>query len=642
MSQLAYQRLDDLLNFLILQTAPIKLEQLSDKLRVSGRTIRADIKSINEYISENGAQINLIRKEGYILNYSDKEIFDCFWTNSPKGTFLFTTTEAREEYLVRIFLTSDDYHSFDSLIDTLYISPNTLYNDLRQLRDLLGRFELNLINKSNFGYIIEGKEKNRRIAIMNLIFQQDLPKFITSKSVEKDICNNLNYDSFKDIFDHKLAPVIENDSDYFYKSTFTYLLLSMSRMKDGFFVKEKHLLPITFKSQAEQAFSEFLAACSVLFKIKIPNPEILFMKYIISENIPSIIDSNTTEENSLLAQNITYFIINNLNATISSNWVNDSVLQNNLEEHIERLLGIHTISATRINPILDAIKNNFPYAFEIALTEVQKVEEEFNVNFSEDEISYIALYFMTAIEKYKAVEQTGLKIAIICGTGSTLSTIIENKLLRTFPNKCQKIEKLSYFAFINDVEQSKYDLLISTIPLKKNKESMFINFDISNFERSFEYIKKIVFNMEQKDEFENLFDPSFFYIIENESDYESVLKQVSNDLIEKNLVLPSFYDDLKEREELSSTVIDGSIALPHPMNNSVSKSKIPVIIAPKGIIWADKQKVNFAFLMSVRPEDIDNIQSSYDKILDFMASNESQRLLLKHPNFEIFNKVFNL
>ncbi|MDV5124057.1 HTH domain-containing protein, partial [Streptococcus pasteurianus] len=120
MSIFDFQRLDNILNLLIQKNEPIHINELSSFCGVSDRTIRSDIHTINDYITENGATITLIRKKGYVINYIDKEKFDKFWTNQDSGTFLFTSSDSRLKYLVRKFLTTDNYISQDYLQSILF------------------------------------------------------------------------------------------------------------------------------------------------------------------------------------------------------------------------------------------------------------------------------------------------------------------------------------------------------------------------------------------------------------------------------------------------------------------------------------------------------------------------------------------
>jgi len=100
-----------------------------------------------------------------------KEKFDKFWTNQDSGTFLFTSSDSRLKYLVRKFLTTDNYITQDYLQSILFISQNTLYSDFRTLKNHFSSYNLKLVNKSNLGYIVNGLEQDKRKAIIDLIFK---------------------------------------------------------------------------------------------------------------------------------------------------------------------------------------------------------------------------------------------------------------------------------------------------------------------------------------------------------------------------------------------------------------------------------------------------------------------------------------
>ncbi|WP_255264884.1 HTH domain-containing protein [Streptococcus sobrinus] len=63
MSKLDYSRLDNILNCLIRRNLPIPPDILCKELNISSRTLRNDIKTINDYISNHGAEIELVRKK---------------------------------------------------------------------------------------------------------------------------------------------------------------------------------------------------------------------------------------------------------------------------------------------------------------------------------------------------------------------------------------------------------------------------------------------------------------------------------------------------------------------------------------------------------------------------------------------------
>lgn len=304
MAILDYQRLDNILNLLIERDDAISINEISSFCHVSDRTIRSDINTINDYITENGAKIILHRKKGYTLDYQDRELFEKFWSDKDSGTFLFTSSESRLAYLVRLFLTTDHYISQEYLQSILFISVNTLYNDFRALKTKFSPFNLKLRNKSNLGYIVEGKEQDIRNAIINLIFKENLDDYlIQNKQLEKYICFNVNYELFSHLFDKHITNYIEFDSDYFRRNVFSTLLLAISRIK---YKKNITTFDQVFQLNPDSLniINNFINDIKSSFEIEISENELRYIYLCFAENQPSVIDDHSLNENDNIAQSI--------------------------------------------------------------------------------------------------------------------------------------------------------------------------------------------------------------------------------------------------------------------------------------------------------------------------------------------------
>lgn len=641
MSFFDYQRLDDIVNLLLDKKEAVHIDKLSSYCNVSDRTIRSDINTINDYIKIHGAHIVLIRKKGYIIEYLDKNSFDEFWFHQDTGTFLFTTSESRLTFLIRLFLTSDDYISQDYLQSILFVSQNTLYSDLRSLRQCLSRYQLTIQNKSNLGYKVIGQEQDFRSAIVDLIFKSNFTKYLTaSTSVEKDICNNINYDKFNNIYSYLFSNEIFIDSDYFHRNIFTSLLLTVSRVKSGHTLSEfdqdirlnQHFTPVV---------NEFVETIETDFNLKLSILERNYINFCIAENSPRLIDDTVMNENQELAEHILELIHNTLHKYTNSNWIYDCTLENNLLEHIKLFLKVQTIEGNRSNPLLETVKNNFPYAFDLAISCSREIVKFYNIHFSEDEISYIALHLANAIERSNAEENKKLSLAIICGTGHTFSSIIEAKIKRRFPEVFSMIEKFSYTNFSsNDNQSPNFDLVISTIPINKNTcDIVFI--DINDLDSSMTKIGKKINKLSVNfvNAPEGLLSPKHFHVLHEKSTKEETLRYLHTELLSQGYVKENFLTEIYEREIISSTIISDSIAIPHPLGEAVAKSTIFPVIAPKGITWDDKV-VKFVFLFAIKAEEPEKMEFIYERLLDFIGSEKLQAKLLKEPTFNSLLSIF--
>ena len=221
--------------------------------------MRNDIRLINDYIGKNGARVKIVRKEGYQLQYDNKNKFDEFWSHEDTGTFLFTSSETRLQFLLRIFLTTEHFITKNYLLDTMFVSQNTLYSDLRKLKTMLAFYDIKIQNKSNLGYTVKGKEEDIRRAIVNLIFQDDLHDFIIEQTTTvKDVCANVDYDLFSELFYSLFDEIKLSNTDYFEKLTFVHLLLSVSRIKSGHKVNHVLISQTKLSKKYDKFFIQFI------------------------------------------------------------------------------------------------------------------------------------------------------------------------------------------------------------------------------------------------------------------------------------------------------------------------------------------------------------------------------------------------
>lgn len=629
-----FQRLDNILNLLIQKNEPIHINELSSFCGVSDRTIRSDINTINDYITENGASITLIRKKGYIISYTNKEKFNLFWKNQDTGTFLFTSSDSRIKYLIRKFLMTDTYITQEYLQSILFVSPNTLYSDFRIVKKYFSSYNLKITNKSNLGYITNGQEQDKRAAIIDLIFKENISDYITGESnIVKDFCRNVDYNHFTALFNDYFKKTIQSDSDYFYRNLFNNIFLSVSRIKSGNTIQQ-----FAQNIKLKIDINEIIDELENQFKININKLEKQYFQFLIAENFPNYINDDTEPINQELAENIVTTIYDVLSELTEANWLSDKTLKDSLLKHIKLFLNVQTIEGSRSNPILDTIKNNFPYAFDLAVACCQEVVNKYNIHFSEDEISYIALHFANAIEKHAENNQNQFSLAIVCGSGKTFSSIIETKIKRCFPNTFSKITKYSYANFINEQAYQSFDLIISTIPIQASIDNL-VFIDINNLELSMVKIKQRLENYEKITNEDSFLSPKRFMVLSKKTTKDDLLTKLDTILTNQQLVNEHFLEDIYKRENISSTVIGNNIAIPHPVGDSILKSHIYTIIAPKGITW-DKQNIKFVFLFAIKSEDTEKIESLYESLLEFISSKNKQELLLKTPTFETLSKIF--
>lgn len=364
-----------------------------------------------------------------------------------------------------------------------------------------------------------------------------------------------------------------------------------------------------------------------------------YLHFCIAENYPNLIDDRLTKSNQILAEDMVHTIQSVLKSLDGTPWIKNTHLEKNLLEHIKLFLKVQIIEGNRNNPLLETIKSSFPYAFDLAISCSQEIVRKYNIHFSEDEISYIALHFANAIERDNTSQLKQFSLAIICGSGKTFSSIIEAKIRRNFPNSFATIVKFSYSTFLNTENLENFDLIISTVPIKQHNFPV-IQLNINDLDASMNLIESKLSEFNVSKNNNSLFSNNRFLVLEERTKKEDIFRLLDQQLFEQGLVTTNFLQDIQNREEISSTVISESIAVPHPLGDSVIKNSIFLVIAPKGIVWDDKI-IKFVFLLAIKSKNVNQMQHFYDQLLDFISSDRLQIKLLKDPTYQTFTEIFS-
>lgn len=641
MSKFAYQRLDDLLDFLLLKKDPVLIKDIASTLNVSERTIRNDILNLNDYLLGEKAKVKLIRQRGYLLQTDNKKSFIDWWENfnNAKGYTLLGSLEERQNYLLVLLLNEQTFYSTSDLMDLLFVSKNTLYGYLKNIRAILANYNLTLVNRTNTGFRLVGSEFNKRQAILDLFLINDLQSYLLGfTNIEQLFFANINLEQLTQLELSYLSPLNLLDSDFYHKNILSTLALAISRIKNGLMVVD---IPHNIPSLTEETLvivHSFIKEIEQCFTINFTPNEVNYFILSLSINVPRLIKN--IKHFSAISAAIVSELLASIHQKTNFNWTKDDILFNDLVSHIEGFIKMNLIDPGRKNPILNTIKNSFPLAYDLSLTHLELISKKYDLYFSEDEVGYIALHIAGAIERNKKNNKI-LNVIIVCGSGGAMSRIIEAKIIKKYQSQFNIIKKYSYAEF-QRISLTGVDLTITTLPfLDKNTPTAFI--DMDNLDKE---IDNLGYYLEKSStRFTNtfqLFNPkNFYYYAENNFAKDKLLAIMVADLEAQSIVPNGFLPSVLAREKLHATTINNIIAIPHPMDMSAVESRVSVAIFPKGIAWDENEKSHFIFLFAIAKEDNKNTETIYDLLLELIDNEAIQKQLLQAETFENFKEILS-
>ncbi len=166
--QFSYKRLNDIFTFLISKKNCVPQLALSEKLGVTARTIRSDIKQINLELKNTGVKIKNKRGEGLYVSGATHDMIEKLFQDDAVSDF--STYNERIQKLTEKLVTTDGVYLNDE-ISAFYISDATFFSYINTIRNNLEKFNLKIVKSGDF-YSVVGNEMAKRSFIANHIIDR--------------------------------------------------------------------------------------------------------------------------------------------------------------------------------------------------------------------------------------------------------------------------------------------------------------------------------------------------------------------------------------------------------------------------------------------------------------------------------------
>lgn len=161
--------------------------QIATSLKVSSRTIKADIKKINEELEKHSCRINSQQGVGLWIEYDNHEAKKYLKEVTRDTADLYLSPEVRKYHLAVELLLQDDYTSMEALAKEYYISKATVLNDLNELDELWEHYGVHFIKKVKYGIKVEGNESQIRSALLEALKRAGGRQKVTVSNIQSHV-----------------------------------------------------------------------------------------------------------------------------------------------------------------------------------------------------------------------------------------------------------------------------------------------------------------------------------------------------------------------------------------------------------------------------------------------------------------------
>ncbi|WP_017471262.1 BglG family transcription antiterminator [Amphibacillus jilinensis] len=607
----------------LIEESPYQLnsEKIGQIMKLSARTIRKDIKEINDTNHTGFSIANKVGK-GYYLNIYDQYTFDQFRDNNNESHYFdVNIKEERVKYVVYLLLNEATNGTIEELAEKMFISRSTLTNDLDHVRQLLENYNLLLYSKVGKGIWIEGNENHKRFLLLSLIDEKLAEENMLSyfKWKGQDQAFMLLKDMVPHLFkDFHLYMTDDNVNNLIY-----HILIMKERIEMGFTIEDS--IPFERTEQEQILFDELVTWLENYFQLSIPEQERAYLFLQIKSKI--IVDKHKNLEKMTVVKQYIHLLIEEINRSYYYDLANDEQLKLDLQSHIYSMIYRVEHDIRIRNPMEQHIKRYYPLAFEVTMYAVEAIKDTFNYVINQGEVAYLALHIGASLERNYQIEYARHNSClIVCGSGAGTARMIETTIKKTMPDLfvTKTVSAQSY----NEMEYIEEDVVITTIDVKQKNKPVYKVDKLPTKSQLIDLDQRITDELaHHTDLFDRFFSPAFFF----KGDYsgkdhliESVCKKLKlYGAIEHEAV---FIESIQERERLGSTVLGEGIAIPHPMLMLAKQTKVAVVILDKPLYWADDQEVELVFLLAISKEDYEQTLNIYDFLVEVIRRNYAEKL----------------
>ncbi|POE39158.1 hypothetical protein ACX51_14690 [Lacticaseibacillus paracasei] len=592
--------------------------ELAEFCRISTRSVRNNISKIKDEMP------------GAILSSSQGYRF----ANSEQTAVPSSEAESRETQIFLLLLKKSDLgiNIFD-LADKLFISESTVRTDLQKLRKKFADSGLKIKTKGNEVFL-NGGERAKRKYMVSLLYGegdfknqlkvsvQNMIGFISMSELEATIQGQLKKKNIK-------------ISTYTLYNIALHFAIGMARIREGHAIKATGKVGRIASTPAYELSVDVSDAISERYQVQFSELEKEYFSLLF------IGIQNDIQEEKMLSNYVQSDVKEALKSVLAS--VEETYhidLRSHdffvkLAVHIQSLYYRSQFDSYARNSSLQDIKASYPLIYDISVYIASMIQERLDIDFNDDEISFIALHLGALLESQQKMDQP-IRVALIAENYHSIDQVIKDKLQTALGKHVSIIDEAAY--------KEEYDVLITTSRrvVSKQAGSVFINplptnSDLVRIQNRIISIQKQVQDREiyryidrfiLRELYFNQTDP--VYLTPAEIRQQMVARLVRHHYADKD-----YLESVEKREQMSPTSFPSGVAIPHSVVLNANKSGVSIMTMQESIQWA-YYPVRLVVMVTVNPQEAQIYNVFFEKFIEILSDPVNVQLLSEAEGFESF------
>ena len=607
-------------------------QALANEIGVSTRTIKKDIAELGNILIEQGASIESKMGKGYQLNVEDEFLFNQLLMVQKLQEFNPTQKIPRYRYerinyIIKKLLAIDYYIRLENLADELYVSRSTIVTDLKEVREILSDYNLEILSKPNYGIILDGEEQNKRLCISEYYFHNDVSTgfFAADNAMFISNSNQLEISIINNILIQVIREFNLNISDFSLQNMVVHLVIAIRRWRFYNYVK---MTPE--KIEHYRKYREFAVAIRLKEELEkwlniiLPLDEAIYlMLHLHSKHVNEL--NELRKDEITLVEKVLFEVYSMLHSKFNFITLDKNQYEMYIRQHITVMVERLRTGMVIRNPQTYKILGKYTLATCLTLDISRIIEENFQVKMNINEFSYLVLYTNLLISNSNRVKT---KILLVCYQGRPEMITLLNELNENMSSLYQNVEICDYY-MLETKQLRDYSLLITTVPLSISLDIPTVY--ITDASPYWIQIQKAITDVViTPAPVHQILKPNYFLNHLKATDRDEVLRKISHLFGKRS---SQVYRALWVGEQEMCLETSNNIVLLHTNELVVHEDFILIATLKKPIIWK-RQWTQTVIWVNSSDSDILKLMGYYRLISEMIKVDNLSQRLLNLNNFE--------
>lgn len=507
---------------------PQSIQSIQDQLDISRRTVYYIVNKINDVFYDLRMEpINNKRGQGYYLTSDQKKVVDSILHSD--GTLQNLSPDERVHYLICWMMYPKANIHIENIMELFDISRNSVFNDLKDLKSEIEKYDVSLYFDIKNGYMINGQVFSKRALL--LYYLKILLKKIHYKSIEfLDV-------SEVETFYSRLQQIslkMHNEYD-------DYNLLAIACLLNiVHYVDEKFDFSILELRDLEK--TEELHMIDKYFQDLNVHERLYLTIHLLGSKAGSVIRLDDSQRDIQLFE-LALHLVDLFERQTSCDISEKNELVNSLYMHFKLSMYYYQLSIQISNTLLEDVKENYGNLYQMIKNLCESMDDEFPFILTDSEISYITMHFGGHLKQVQGKFYALIRVLIVCPSGISTSTLLKREVEDLYAN----VTVIAATAAENIAQyKENIDFIVSTIDLDTDIPWIKVNAILTKDDKS-KIASMISLNMQtyklNKDNFSGLFSIIQKYV--DPTQMKNLKKDVYDYFREGNLIV-----DVVEEKQL--------------------------------------------------------------------------------------------